>query len=310
MTVGASVSAHLINRANNLRPLLGIGYKVASVFLFVIMMAMVKILDGRVPLGQTIFFRALIGLGAVFLVYYLRGEFRQTFTILSVRKHIRWAVSCACAMMLWFTALTLIPLPEATAIGFVVPLITVALAWLVLGEQVRVFRWMAVLVGLLGVGIIIWPRLGAGADYGSNAALGAMVALCSATLWALAQIFLRKLTKTESSGSAVLSFSVATMGLGLVSVFWGWVNPSLLDWLAIAACGLAGGFGQLCIAQSLRYGEASTMAPFEYLTFPVASIVGVVFFTEYPDDSVWSGLPLVVAAGLFVIYRERQLNAK
>ena len=273
------------------------------------MMAMVKILDERVPLGQTIFFRALIGLSAVFLVYYLRGEFRQTFTILSVRRHTGWALSCACAMMLWFTALTLIPLPEATAIGFVVPLITVALAWLVLGERVRVFRWIAVLVGLLGVAIIIWPRIGVGADYGSSAALGAMVALCSATLWALAQIFLRRLTTTESSGSAVLSFSVATMGLGLASLFWGWVNPGAVEWLAIAVCGLAGGFGQLCIAQSLRYGEASTMAPFEYLTFPVASVVGIVVFSEYPDNSVWLGLPLVVAAGLFVIYRERQLNS-
>ena len=270
---------------------------------------MVKILDERVPLGQTIFFRALIGLSAVFLVYYLRGEFRQTFTILSVRRHTGWALSCACAMMLWFTALTLIPLPEATAIGFVVPLITVALAWLVLGERVRVFRWIAVLVGLLGVAIIIWPRIGVGADYGSSAALGAMVALCSATLLALAQIFLRRLTTTESSGSAVLSFSVATMGLGLASLFWGWVNPGAVEWLAIAVCGLAGGFGQLCIAQSLRYGEASTMAPFEYLTFPVASVVGIVVFSEYPDNSVWLGLPLVVAAGLFVIYRERQLNS-
>ena len=273
------------------------------------MMAMVKILDERVPLGQTIFFRALIGLSAVFLVYYLRGEFRQTFTIVSVRRHTGWALSCACAMMLWFTALTLIPLPEATAIGFVVPLITVALAWLVLGERVRVFRWMAVLVGLLGVAIIIWPRIGVGADYGSSAALGAMVALCSASLWALAQIFLRRLTTTESSGSAVLSFSVATMGLGLASLFWWWVNPGAVEWLAIAVCGLAGGFGQLCIAQSLRYGEASTMAPFEYLTFPVASVVGIVVFSEYPDNSVWLGLPLVVAAGLFVIYRERQLNS-
>ena len=273
------------------------------------MMAMVKILDERVPLGQTIFFRALIGLSAVFLVYYLRGEFRQTFTIVSVRRHTGWALSCACAMMLWFTALTLIPLPEATAIGFVVPLITVALAWLVLGERVRVFRWMAVLVGLLGVAIIIWPRIGVGADYGSSAALGAMVALCSASLWALAQIFLRRLTTTESSGSAVLSFSVATMVLGLASLLWGWVNPAAVEWLAIAVCGLAGGFGQLCIAQSLRYGEASTMAPFEYLTFPVASVVGIVVFNEYPDHSVWLGLPLVVAAGLFVIYRERQLNS-
>ena len=274
------------------------------------MMAMVKFLDDRVPLGQTIFFRALIGLAAVFAEYRLRGEFRQTFVIVSAHRHIGWALSCACAMILWFTALTLIPLPEATAIGFVVPLITVVLAWLVLGERVRVFRWLAVLVGLLGVGVIIWPRLGAGADYGSSAAIGAMVALCSASLWALAQIFLRKLSETETSGSAVMSFSVATMVLGLSTVLWGWANPSVFEWLAIAVCGLAGGFGQLCIAQSLRYGEASTMAPFEYLTFPVASLVGIVAFNEIPDNNVWLGLPLVVAAGLFVMYRERQLNAQ
>jgi len=274
------------------------------------MMAMVKFLDERVPLGQTIFFRALIGLAAVCLVYQLRGEFRQTFIIVSVRRHLSWALSCASAMVVWFTALTLIPLPEATAIVFVVPLITVVLAWLVLGERVRVFRWLAVVVGLIGVGVIIWPRLGAGADYGSSAAIGAMLALGSAILWALSQIFLRKLSETESSGSAVMSFSVATMVLGLSTVVGGWASPSAIEWLAIAVCGLAGGFGQLCIAQSLRYGEASTMAPFEYLTFPVASLVGIVAFNEFPDDNVWLGLPLVVAAGLFVMYRERQLSVR
>lgn len=293
-----------------MRPLLGIGYKVASVFLFVIMMAMVKYLDEKVPLGQTIFFRALIGLSAVMLVYYLRSEFSLSFRIESVRSHFGWALSCAGAMTLWFTALTLIPLPEATAIGFVVPLLIVAFAWMILGERVRVYRWIAVLVGLIGVGIIIWPRLGTGADYGSDAALGAGIALCSASLWALAQVFLRRLTKTETSVSAVLSFSVATMILGLATVFSGWSIPSAIEWAAIAACGLAGGFGQLCIAQSLRYGEASTMAPFEYLTFPVASLVGIVAFNEYPDANVWFGLPLVVAAGLFVIYRERKLSIK
>jgi len=297
-----------IFRTNSLRPILGIGYKIGSIFLFVIMMAMVKFLHEKVPLGQTIFFRALIGLGAVVLVYSLRGEFRQTFRIVSVKKHLGWALSCACAMVLWFTALTLIPLPEATAIGFVVPLITVALAWMLLGERVRFFRWIAVLVGLLGVGIIIWPRLGLGADYGSKAAFGAALALGAASLWALAQVFLRRLSKTETSGSAVMSFSVATMVLGFVTIFNGWSIPSAIEWAAIVLCGLAGGFGQLCIAQSLRYGEASTMAPFEYLTFPVASIVGALAFNEYPHDNVWLGLPLVVAAGLFVIYRERRLS--
>jgi drug/metabolite transporter (DMT)-like permease len=293
-----------------LRPLLGIAFKVSSIVSFVVMMIFIKTLSPEVPIGQIIFFRALIGLAAIALVYALAGRLQGTFTLRSPRRHLAWSLTAGFSMSCWFVSITLIPLPEATAIGFVMPLITVALAWLMLGEQVRIFRWAAVLIGMIGVGIIIWPRLGGSGSSESSAALGAVLALLAASCWALAQIFMRRLTRTETSGSAVMSFSLVTMLLALLTLPLGWTTPSATQWALIAGCGLAGGFGQFCVAESLRHGEASTVAPFEYLTFPVASLAAAIIFSEYPDTNVWIGLPFVVAAGLFVIYREHQLAAR
>lgn len=274
------------------------------------MMIAIKFLHNKVPIGQIIFARALLGILAVCLVYYLRGEFRGRFVIHSPGDHALWAISASAAMGMWFICITMIPLPEATAIGFIMPLLVVALAVFILGEKIKLIRWLAILSGLTGVSIIVWPRLGVGADYSSASSIDAALALCAALCWALAQIFLRRLTRTETSGSAVLSFSIATMGLGLLSMPLGWVIPTAAEWGLIALCGIAGGFGQLCVAESLRFAEASALAPFEYLAFPVASIAAIFFFNEYPDTNIWWGLPFVIAGGLLVIYREHQLSRR
>ncbi len=274
------------------------------------MMIAIKLLHNDIPIGEVIFARSLLGIAAVIGVYKLRGQFAGRFVIGSVRAHSYWAFSAATAMVMWFICITLIPLPEATAIGFVMPLLVVAMAFFILGETVRVVRWIAILTGLAGVCIIVWPRLGVGANYGSASAIGAALALGAALFWALAQVLLRRLTQTETSGSAVLSFSIATMLISLLSLPFGWALPTASQWGLILLCGVAGGFGQLCIAESLRFAEASALAPFEYLAFPIASLAAIVFFDEFPDAHIWYGLPLVVAGGLLVIFREHQLSKK
>lgn len=311
-TKQTKIKNHPKQASNNsqFQPLVGIAYKVSSICLFVVMMISIKFLQDDVPIGQVIFARSLLGMFAVVLVYYIRGQLASSFVIRSVRTHTVWSVSAASAMGMWFVCITLIPLPEATAIGFIMPLLVVALAYFILKEKIRIIRWVAILSGLTGVGIIVWPRLGVGADYSSTASIGAALALSSALCWAFAQIALRRLTKTETSGSAVLSFSVTTMIMSLFSLPFGWVSPSVSEWGLIAICGIAGGFGQLCVAESLRFAEASALAPFEYLAFPVASIAAIFFFGEYPDANIWWGLPLIVAGGLLVIYREHQLSKR
>ncbi len=279
------------------------------------MMVAIKLMDGEVPIGQIIFTRSIIGVFTVYLFYLLRNRAngitsKEQFAMKSVRNHLPWAFSAASAMAMWFVAITLIPLPEATAIGFIMPLLVVAFAWLLLGEQIRLVRTAAIASGLVGVTIIVWPRLGVGADYSSAASIGAALSLTAAVAWAYAQINLRRLSKTETSGSAVISFSVATMLLSLVTLPFGWSNPSAIEWLWLLLCGVAGGMGQLSTAEALRFASPSILAPFEYLSFPIASLAAITLFSEHPDSNIWWGLPFVVAGGLLVIFREYQLGAR
>ncbi len=310
----------------NLRPLLGISLKVTSVTLLVTMIVAIKLVHSDIPIGQIIFTRAIIGVATVYLFYRVsdsRGSNTARFKFNSYRAHLPWALSAACAMAMWFVAITLIPLPEATAIGFVMPLLIVAFAWAMLGEKIRVVRSVAIASGLVGVVIIVWPRLGIGADYGSLAAIGAALSLSAATFWAYAQVSLRKLSRTETSGSSVISFSVATMLLALLTIplggvihatggsapsalIWSW--PDNTEWMWLLLCGITGGLGQLSTAEALKYATPATLAPFEYLSFPIASIAAIILFGEHPSTHIWWGLPLVIAGGLLVIFREYQLS--
>jgi len=239
------LEAHLLSLTpdTSQRPLLGIGLKVTSLCLLVTMMVAIKLVHDEVPIGQIIFVRSIVGLATVYLYYAISSARRRTrqLTFNNARDHLPWALTAAAAMTAWFTAITLIPLPEATAIGFIMPLLVVAFAFLILGEKIRLVRSVAVASGLVGVTIIVWPRLGIGADYTSIAALGAALSLFSATLWALAQIRLRVLTKTETSASSVISFSVASLLLSLVTIPFGWNIPTAQGWACLALCGVAGG---------------------------------------------------------------------
>ena len=277
------------------------------------MMVAIKLVHDPIPIGEIVFVRSLVGLATVTLFYWFRNRATNSnspLAIKSIRTHLPWALSAACAMASWFVAITLIPLPEATAIGFVMPLLVVAFAWLILGEQIRLVRTVAVASGLVGVTIIVWPRLGIGADYSSTASIGAALSLFAAVLWAYAQICLRRLSKTESSGSSVISFSIATLLLAVLTIPFGWSMPQGSEWIWLLVCGVAGGFGQLATAEALRFATPATLAPFEYLSFPVASFAAILFFAEHPASNIWWGLPFVVAGGLLVVFREYQLGKR
>ena len=114
-----------------------------------------------------------------------------------------------------------------------------------------------------------------------------------------------------------MSFSIATMLLALFTLPLGWSIPALArslpdsaGWGWLILCGVAGGLGQLSTAEALRYATPGTLAPFEYLSFPIATIAAIMLFGEQPDANIWWGLPFVVAGGLLVIFREYQLSQR
>ncbi|WP_186397754.1 DMT family transporter [Stappia sp. P2PMeth1] len=292
---------------NAYNPRLGIALKVASALVFTGMVAMVKLLDGVYPVGEVIFARSFFGMLPVLLVIAWQGRVSDAFVTRRPWGHISRALVGGTAMSLWFAALALLPLPDATAIGFSAPLMTVALAAVILREKVRAYRWSAVAVGFLGILIILSPHL-SGAAPTEEASLGAMLAFASAIFMALAMITVRRLTSTERTSTIVVWFAGVTSVFALMSAPFGWVMPDATDAVMLVAIGLSGGVGQILLTQSYRYADASTIAPFEYTTMLWTVLVGWIVFAEVPTLEVIGGAAIVIGAGVFVIFRERQLG--
>ena len=209
-------------------------------------------------------------------------------------------------MGLGFWGLKILPLPEVTAIRFATPIFIVIFAALILGETIRLVRVSAVLVGLAGVLIVMWPRLSLGV--GDIALLGALVTLASAGLAALANIFIKTMAGTEKTTAIVFWFSSTAATLALFSIPFGWVMPVGIEWVWVIGAGLIGGMGQILLTASYRYADASTLAPFTYVSMIWALIIGYFAFGDVPTVPMLFGASLVIASGVVIVLRERKLN--
>lgn len=289
--------------------MIGILLKVASVSVFVTMSTLIKASGEGVPAGQIVFFRSAFAMVPILVFLALRGQLQTAWRTASPLSHVRRGLVGVSAMGLGFYGIMRLPLPDAIAIGYAMPLLTVVFAALFLGEKVRIFRWSAVAVGLGGVLVISWPRLSLfGEGFGSGEAQGAIAVLCSAALGATAMILVRKLVLTERTPTIVLYFSLTATVLSLVSLPFGWIVP---DWPTLglmALAGFCGGLGQILLTQSYRHAEVSTIAPFEYTSIVLGIVIGFFVFGDIPTWSMLLGTTIVIGAGLFVILREHRLG--
>ena len=293
-----------------MNPIRGILLKVLSVAVFVAMAALIKAVRDEVPPGQAVFFRSAFAVPVILVWLVATRKLKQGLTTKNPMGHLWRAVVGTAAMGCGFAGLGLLPLPEVTAIGYAAPLLTVIFAAMFLGEEVRAFRILAVVLGLVGVLVILSPRLSAldGGEIGATEALGAIVVLTGAVFAALAQVFVRKLVRDESTSAIVFWFSVNAALLSLVTLPWGWVVPEPATAGMLVLAGVFGGFGQVFLTSSYRFADTSVIAPFEYVSMLLALIVGYVFFDEVPTLTVVGGAALVVAAGILIIWREHRLG--
>lgn len=290
-------------------PLRGIFLKLASVAVFMTMASLIKIVAGRVPPGEVVFFRSAFA-APVILVWLVATQNLGTgLRTANFTGHVWRGLAGTMAMGFGFAGLGLLPLPEVTAIGYAAPLMTVIFAAMFLGEEVRAFRIFVVALGLVGVLIILSPRLTAtGGAVGAAEALGAMVVLIGAVFTALAQVFVRRLVAEETTSAIVFYFSVNSAVLSLVTLPFGWAWPDPWTAAVLVTCGLLGGVGQIFLTSSYRYADASVVAPFDYASMVLALLVGYFGFGEVPTLPVLSGAALVILAGILIIWRERQLG--
>ena len=283
--------------------------KLAAIALFSVMAACIKAARAEVPAGEAVFFRALLALAPVMIWAAWRGQARAAIVTRNLRGHFWRGAIGASAMGLSFAALGLLPLPEVVAIGFAAPLIATVLAVVLLGEVVRLWRWSAVAVGLVGVCIMVWPRLSVGVEgLTGPAGAGVAAALAAAFLMALAQIHVRWLTRTEPVIAVVFWFHVSATAASLLSLPFGWVWPTGEVWALLVAAGLFGGVAQILVTESYTRAGAAILAPFDYSAMLYGLAIGWVVFGEAPGAAVLAGAAITVAAGLAILWREHRLG--
>jgi drug/metabolite transporter (DMT)-like permease len=284
-------------------PVLGILLKLASIGVFAGMTVCVKMLGRDVPTGQTLFFRGLISVLVLALIAFgIRRP--QLLKTRNWRSHALRSLSGTISMFCLFIALTMIPLADLTAITFTAPMFLTVLAMVFLGERIHRFRWTALGIGFVGVLITIGPHL----TFASGASAGVLIALVNAVFSAIAMVSLRSMAGGEHAITITFYFSLTFMICAALTAFQGWPMPTPGQWLLIVLAGLFGVFGQVLMTYAYRYAEASTIAPLDYSNMILAVILGYVFFDEIPSLSVWIGAPLIVGAGLIILWREYSLK--
>jgi drug/metabolite transporter (DMT)-like permease len=298
-----------MNHSHNPRPLFGIALKVVSTLFFTAMATLIKLASDRYPVGELTFCRSFFAVIPVLVWVAWLGHFRTVFRTGNFFGHLYRSVAGSSAMYCGFTALSLLPIADATAIGYASPLMTVIFAVVLLGERIHVYRWVAVGIGLCGVLVILSDYVGPDATETSHASvLGATFAVAAAISGALAATQTRSLTRIEPAATIVVYFSSLTALFSLGTVPFGWVVPNGLDLLALVGAGIFGGMGQVFLTQSYRFGEASLIAPFDYTSMLWALIVSLAIFGTWPSVTVLIGAAIVIGAGLFVIWREGRLG--
>lgn len=288
----------------------GILLKVLSVAFFVVMATLLKATE-TVPAGEMVFFRSFFALLPVMLFLLWKGRLSDGFRTQRPFGHILRGLMGVASMGCGFFALTRLPLPEATAIGYASPLLIVALSAVLLKEKVHVFRWTAVTIGLVGVLIILWPRLTVftgGGPVEDGATIGAIAAICGAFLTAIALMQVRQLVATERTEAIVTYFFISASALSLLSLPFGWIWPTPAQAAMLIGAGIAGGIAQLLMTSSYRYADMSVIAPFEYVSLLLTLAIGFAVFGDVPTLPMITGALIIIGSGIAVILREHYLG--
>ena len=292
----------------------GIVLKLNSAVLFAVMSALIRYLGVRYPIGEVVFYRSAFAIVPIVLIYAWRGELAATVRTERPLGQLNRGALSVVGMFCNFGALARLPLVESNAISFTSPLFSVAFAALFLKERVRIYRWSAVIVGFIGVLVVLAPHLSGDeltiAMASATSVGGVIYAIAGSITNAGTMIQTRLLTQSETTSSIVFYFSLICAIAGLVTWPFGWIAPTGREFLILACIGFLGGTGHIVLTESYRHAAASVVAPFDYTSMILALILGYVMFGETPTVMIVIGSAIIAAAGLFVIWRERQLALK
>ncbi|MFM8941485.1 MAG: DMT family transporter, partial [Phenylobacterium sp.] len=275
---------------------LGILLRVLAMALMALLAAIVKFCAERgVPVLEIIFFRNAFAFIPVLLYIWKTTGFGVLRTRRPGAHLVRSAVGLT-GMVCGFTAVSLLPLTQSTAISFSAPLFMVALSALILKEPVGLHRWMAVAVGFIGVLIMVHP------DPRQFVGVGVLFAIAAAVGSAGAMIAIREISRTEPGPTIVFYFTLAGAVLGLASLPFGWVLPTPGTLALLVGAGLIGGTGQLLLTEAIRRAPVAVVAPFDYTQLVWAGMIGFLIWGETPAVLTLVGAMVVAASSTYILW--------
>jgi drug/metabolite transporter (DMT)-like permease len=282
------------------RPMFAIGLRLMAMIGLAVMFSAVKIADGRgVHIVESLFYRQLFACPVV-LAW---SAWTTGFGALKTRRigvHISRTIIGMCGMVLNFGAYILLPLAEATAIGFMVPIIGTMLSALLLREKTGIHRWGAVVAGFVGVLVIVQPG-----HVTELPRLGLAVGLGAAAVTAIVSLLLRALGRTEGASTTVFYFTALSLPpLGILMLHFGrGHDPG--TWALLVLIGVSGGIAQLLMTGALKFAPVSVVLPMDYSSLIWTTLIGWELWRAWPGTSTWFGAGLIVASGLYIAWRER-----
>ena len=276
--------------------LAGIGFMLAAVFLFGLNSAVGKWLVATYPVGEFMLIRSTLTLLLLspFIWYAGRAAFanapRPGLQLLRI-------VLSSVEVAMFFWAVSYLPLADTTTFYLAGPIYVTALSVLLLRERVGWRRWTAVLIGFAGVVIALRPS-------SSSFTLPALIALSGSVIYALVMITTRALRETNDI-TLMTTYFIGAVVFGAATVPFGWVTPAPRDILFLCGVACANIAAQFCVIRSLKLASASVVVPYQYTLIVWSVVFGWQMFGELPDAYTIAGAAIIVAAGLYIFWRER-----
>ncbi len=294
--------AQVVNSPPPNRVSAGLALRLLAMALLATMIALIKLAEQRgATLAEIIFFRQFCAVPLI-TVWLLAGPGWRSIATRRIGAHVLRTVLGLLGMVTAFGAVLLLPLAEATTLQFTVPIFATILGAVILKEPAGLHRWGAVLVGFVGVLIVAQP------GSGRFPLLGTGVGLTAALLGATIAIFLREIGRTENSSTTVFWFTILSLPpLGIAYLF----NFQLHDWITwalLAGIGVIGVGAQLALTSSVRFAPVSSVVPMDYSSLIWGTLYGWLLFGSLPGATTWIGATIIIASGLYIVYREHRLK--
>lgn len=286
------------------RPLLALGLRLLATLALSTMAMLVKLANDRgAHLIELIFWRQVVAIALIGAGMALTGRLALLRTT-RMRTHGVRSATGLVGMFFTYGAVLVLPLAEATTLGFTGPIFAVLIAMILFGERIGPYRWSAVVMGFAGVAVVMQP--GNGPHEGVTWA-GIAVGLMAPLLVSIISFQVQDLNKTEHPWSIVFWFAaISAPGVGVLMPFVITAHDPQ-TWLTIGAMALAGVLAQILLTASLRYGSAAVIMLMDYTALLWASLYGTYVFGRAAPASLWLGAPLIIGAGVLIAWRERQL---